>query len=140
LGAASRTLVNNYDEVLPTGAVEPVAGGAYDFSAVGGRALNDIYLDDCFTDLVGGPLLAELRDPAAGLGLRLSSASKAVRAIQVYAPPGEAFVVIEPQFNLANPFGPEWQGRDTGMQFLQPGGSLSYDVRVQPFALDATPG
>ncbi|MDB5424150.1 MAG: putative galactose mutarotase [Phenylobacterium sp.] len=140
LAARSRALVNNYDEVLPTGEIAPVAGSRYDFRAAGGQALGDIYLDDCFTDLDGDGALAELRDPAAGLGLRLSSPSKAIRALQVYAPPAEPFVVIEPQFNLANPYGAEWGERDTGMQVLRPGESVTYDVRVEPFALPARSG
>jgi galactose mutarotase-like enzyme len=136
LGASARALVNDYDEVLPTGRVEDIAGGPYDFTAVGGRPLADLYLDDCFTDLMARPILAELRDPAAGVGLRLSSTSEAVQALQVYAPPDQAFVVIEPQFNLADPFGSEWRGRDTGMRRLEPGQSVAYEVRVEPFALD----
>jgi aldose 1-epimerase len=137
LPATSRVLVNNYDEVLPTGAVEPVAGGAYDFSTQDGRALGDTYLDDCFIDLQrqGGLAVTELRDPAADLGLRIASASPQVRAMQVYAPPDRAFVAIEPQLNLADPYGAEWGGRDTGMASVPPGGPISYDVRVTAFAL-----
>ncbi|THD58363.1 aldose 1-epimerase [Phenylobacterium sp.] len=133
----ARALVNNYDEVLPTGAVEAVAGGAYDFSAPGGRALGDLYLDDCFNDLARGDggTVAEVRDPASGLGLRVASPSSQVRALQVYAPPDRGVVVIEPQFNLADPFGPEWGGRDTGMALIPPDGRVSYDVRVTAFAL-----
>jgi galactose mutarotase-like enzyme len=58
-----------------------------------------------------------------------------VRAVQVFAPPDKPFVAIEPQFNLANPYGGEWAGRDTGMALLPPGGKAIYDVRVEPFAL-----
>ena len=136
LGAQTRARVNNADDVLPTGEVEPIAGGAYDFAVPGGRALGDMYLDDCFTDLIPGGVLAELRDPGSGLGLRLSTSTPAVRAIQVYAPRDEAFVVIEPQFNLANPYGAEWGGRDTGMWTLKPQDSIAYDVCVQPFRVD----
>ena len=137
--ARSRTLVNNADEVLPTGAVEAVAAGAYDFTAPQGRALGSAYLDDCFTDLQrqGSLAVAEIRDPAANLGLRLASASPQIRAMQVYAPPDRAFVVVEPQFNLADPYGPEWDGRDTGMAMIPPGASVTYDARVTPFALTA---
>jgi aldose 1-epimerase len=135
--AGSRTLVNNYDEVLPIGAAEPVAGGAYDFREPGGRALGGAYLDDCFTDLEreDGQAVAEIRDPASNLGLRIAAASPQVRAMQVYAPPDKAFVVVEPQFNLADPYGAEWGGRDTGMVLLPPGGTATYDARVTAFAL-----
>jgi galactose mutarotase-like enzyme len=137
IAARSRVRVNNYDEVLPTGVLEAVAGSPYDFLEPGGRALGDLYLDDCFTDLdrAMDGVLAELRDPAAGVGLRLSSPSQMVRAVQVFAPPDKPFVAIEPQFNLANPYGVEWAGRDTGMALLPPGGKAIYDMRVEPFAL-----
>ena len=135
--ARSRVLVNDYDEVLPTGALEAVAGGAYDFSGAGGRALGDQYLDDCFTDLrrQDGQAVVELHDPAAGLGLRMASASPQVSAFQIYAPPDKAFVVVEPQFNLADPYGAQWRGRDTGMALVPAGGSVVYEVRVTAFAL-----
>jgi galactose mutarotase-like enzyme len=136
LPARSRALVNDYDEALPTGALEPVAGGAYDFSGPG-KPLGELYLDDCFTDLerTAGGVFAEIRDPASGLGLRIVSPSPQVRAMQVYAPPDEAFVVVEPQFNLADPYGAEWRGRDTGMALILPGQAVTYEVRVEPFAL-----
>ena len=122
--------------MLPTGALEPVGGTAYDFNDPDGRPLGDLYLDDCFTDLApASGVLAELRDPAAGLGLRLRSPSSDIRAIQVFAPPDAAFVVLEPQFNLAAPSGAVWDGLDTGMVMLPPGGGATYNVRVEPFAV-----
>jgi aldose 1-epimerase len=134
--ARERVEVNDYDEVLPTGRRLPLAGTAYDFAA--GAALGAQYLDDCFTDLIreDGEAIAEIHDPAAGVGLRVASPSPDVKAIQVYAPPDQGFVVVEPQFNLADPFGAEWPaGQDTGMVTLQPGSAVSYDVRVTAFTL-----
>jgi galactose mutarotase-like enzyme len=134
--ATQRIEVNDYDEVLPTGRLLPVAGTSYDFRA--GAALGDTYLDDCFAGLVreDGEAVAEIADPAAGVALRIASPSAAVTAIQVYAPPGEAFVVVEPQLNLADPFGAEWPaGLDTGMATLRPGSAVTYDVRVSAFAV-----
>ncbi|MGE5501914.1 MAG: aldose 1-epimerase [Ignavibacteriales bacterium] len=127
--ARSRTAVNDYDEVLPTGEVLSVADTPYDFSEP--RPLKDLYLDDCFTDLADQT--AEVIDPAGGLGLRISGAAP-VKAFQVYAPPGRPIVVVEPQFNLADPFGPEWKDRDTGMVVLQPGQHTRYAARVEVFA------
>lgn len=138
LPAASRVEVNDYDEVLPTGRLLAVAGTPYDFSAEGGAALGDLYLDDCFTDLrrEAGLAVAEVLDPAAGLGLRITSPSAQVKAIQVYAPRDRPFVVVEPQFNLADPFGEAWPaGADTGMARLSPGEQVSYEVRVEAFEL-----
>jgi len=138
LAAGARTQVDNYDEVLPTGRLLPTAGTPYDFSAPGGEALGDRYLDDCFTDLVrtAAGVCVEVHDPAAGLGLRITTPSTAVKAVQVYAPPDQAFVVVEPQFNLADPFGREWpEGVDTGMAKLTPGGNVTYEASVEAFTV-----
>jgi aldose 1-epimerase len=137
LPARSRTLVNDYDEVLPTGEVMPVAGTPYDFSMPGGRAVGDLRLDDCFVDLQAeaGEMVAEVIDPAASYGLRVVAAAPPVRAIQVYAPPDQAFFAVEPQLNWADPFGPEWGPEvDTGMVLLAPGESGVYSARLELFA------
>jgi aldose 1-epimerase len=135
LPARGRALVNDYDEVLPTGQVEPVAGTPYDFSMPGGRALGDLYLDDCFVDLdrSAGEITAEIVDPAGSFGLRVVATSPPVAAIQVYAPPEKGFIVLEPQFNRADPFGPQWGGVDTGMVILAPGESAVYSARLELF-------
>ena len=136
--AKLRAEVDDYDEVLPTGRVLATAGGPYDFNAAGGRALGELYLDDCFTDLVreSGGVTVEVIDPAARVGLRIGSASPRVKAVQVYAPPDQAFVVVEPQFNLADPYSSVWPaGLDTGMARLPPGEQLTYDVRVEAFTV-----
>ena len=127
--ARARTAVNNYDEVLPTGEIIPLAGTPYDFSRA--TPLDGLYLDDCFVDLTGSS--AEVIDPAGGLGLRIGGAPP-VSAFQVYAPPDLPVVVVEPQFNLADPFGPEWKGRDTGMAALKPGERTAYRARLELFA------
>jgi hypothetical protein len=130
-------VVNDYDEVLPTGEVEPVAGTPYDFSMPGGRALGDLYLDDCFVDLertAEGQVKAEVVDPAAAYGLRVVAASPLIRAIQVFAPPDRQVVVLEPQLNRADPFGAQWgPDADTGMAILAPGESAVYSVRLELF-------
>jgi aldose 1-epimerase len=135
--ARRRTLVNDYDEVLPTGEVVPVAGTPYDFSMPGGRPLGDLYLDDCFVDLersAEGHAAAEIIDPAASYGLRVVALSPRVRAFQVYAPPGKPYVALEPQFNWADPFGAQWgPDADTGMALLAPGESAVYSARLELF-------
>jgi len=126
--------------VLPTGELVEVAGTPYDFSDLsepGGRPLGGLYLDDCFVDLArseDGEVAVEVVDPAAGYGLRVIGASPRIRAVQVYAPPAERFVVVEPQTNLADPFGPEWAPEvDTGMAVLAPGESVGYAARLELF-------
>jgi galactose mutarotase-like enzyme len=144
LPAARRVEVDDYDQVLPTGRLLPTAGSPYDFNGPEGRTLGELYLDDCFTGLQreNGLSVIELIDPASNLGLRITSPTPQVQAVQVYAPPDQAFAAIEPQFNLADPFGEVWPAAvNTGMARLAPGESLSYEVRVQPFiAVNPTTG
>jgi aldose 1-epimerase len=139
LPASRRTLVNDYDEVLPTGEVVPLAGTPYDFSAPGGKPLGDLYLDDCFVDLqrsAAGEVAAEVIDPAAAYGLRVIGASPHIQAIQVYGPPDKGFIVLEPQFNWADPFGAQWgSDADTGMVMIPPGGSVEYSARLELFTV-----
>ena len=113
-----------------------MAGTPYDFSPPGGRPLGDLYLDDCFVDLAtaDGRVTAEVVDPAAAYGLRLTAAAPPVKAVQVYGPPAETFIVLEPQCNWADPFGAEWgAGIDTGMAVLAPGESVVYTARLELF-------
>ena len=135
--ARSRLPVNDYDEVLPTGEIVPVEGTIYDFSKPGGRALGDLYLDDCFVDLERSEegVVAEIVDPEASYGLRIVGTSPAIQAIQVYAPPDRSFVALEPQLNWADPFGSVWGAKaDTGMVILQPGEEVVYGVRLELFS------
>jgi hypothetical protein len=68
--------------------------------------------------------------------MRVISPSPAVKAVQVYAPPSQAFVVVEPQYNLADPFGAEWAaGADTGMARLAPGAATRYEASLSAFAV-----
>lgn len=137
VSARGRTPVNDYDEVLPTGETVPVAGTPYDFSGPGGREVGDLYLDDCFVDLVRdgkGEAAAAIVDPAGGLGLRVVAASPGIKAFQVYGPPDKGFLVVEPQFNRADPFGGRWPaGTDTGMALLRPGETAVYEARLELF-------
>lgn len=132
-----RVVVNDYDEVLPTGELQPVPDTRYDFTAPDGRALGDAYLDDCFTALersANASVICRISDPASGLGVRVIGASPQIQAVQVYAPPSEAYVALEPQFNLADPFGAEWaRDVDTGMVLLAPGESVAYRVALELF-------
>ena len=142
LPAGRRTEVNDYDEVLPTGQLLDVAGTLYDFNSPDGAPLGDLYLDDCFTDLrrERGAAIVEVTDPAAGVGLRVTSTSPHVHALQVYAPPDKAFVVVEPQFNLADPYSALWPpGTQTGMATVPAGDAVTYDARLEPFALRNRP-
>jgi galactose mutarotase-like enzyme len=137
--ADQRTVVNNYDDVFPTGKIVPVKGTPYDFTAPEGVALGNLFMDDCFTDLQrddDGSLTIEVMDPAANYGVRIRGLSPHIKAVQVYAPPDKNFVAVEPQFNLADPFNRRiWHGQDTGMVILQPGKTTSWHVRLELFTL-----
>jgi aldose 1-epimerase len=135
--AQERVLVDNYDNVFPTGQVEPLKGTAYDFTAAGGKPLGSLFLDECFTNLqrdAEGKVVVNVTDPAANYGVRVMALSPDIKAIQVYAPPDKNFVAVEPQFNLSDPYNKKvWGNRDTGVATVQPGASVSWHIRVELF-------
>ncbi len=134
--ARERLLVDNYDNVFPTGKSERVEGSAYDVGVSSGLKLGTQYLDDAFVDLSKddqGRLEIQLIDPAARYGLHVLGLSKEINAVQVFSPADKNFVAIEPQFNVADPFSPVWKGRDTGMVKLKPGDSVNYAVELRLF-------
>jgi len=134
--ADTRAIVNNYDDVFPTGQLVPVKGTPYDFTAPGGVALGNLFMDDCFTNLRknrAGSAVIEILDPAVKYGVRITTLSPEIKAIQVYAPPDKNFVAVEPQFNLADPYSKVWGGTDTGMVTLAPGKSVSWRIRIEVF-------
>lgn len=132
-----RLIVNNYDEVLPTGEMVGVSATRYDFAAPGGLALGDLFLDDCFVDIqktADGYTVCEIIDPMAAYGVRMIARSAEVTAIQTYAPLDAAYIAVEPQFSWANPFGAEWPPSvKTGMVLLEPDQSVTYTVDLELF-------
>lgn len=131
-----RAEVNNYDDVFPTGKLEPIEGTPYDFTKPGGAPLGTRFLDDNFSHLkkaADGSSYAEIIDPAAKYGLRILALSRHVNTYQVYSPPDKSFVVIEPQFNINDPFGAEWKGANNGMVTLEPGQSVTWKTRLELF-------
>jgi aldose 1-epimerase len=134
--ARQRTIVNNYNDVFPTGQLTPIAGTKYDFSVRGGAPLGKLFLDDCFVDLKRnsqGQLVAEVIDPAAKYGLRFRALSPEFSAYQVFAPLDQQVVAFEPQFNWADPFSSIWKGKNTGMAVLKPGQSVTYSLELEMF-------
>lgn len=134
LPAKERAVMNNYDDTFTTGNLVGTKGTPYDYSASGGRALSTQYLDDNFSELERNAkreAVAEIIDPAAKYRLRLTAESPEIKCIQVYAPPQKNFVAIEPQFNLPDPYNPNWGKVDTGMVLLKPGQSVTWRVRLE---------
>jgi aldose 1-epimerase len=136
LPSETRAIMNNYDDTFTTGKRMAVKGTPYDFSAPGGVALGTQYLDDSYSNLLYGAnrtTVTELIDPAAKYGVRLTALSPQIKSIQVYAPTDKNFVAIEPQFNLPDPYSSSWGSVDTGMVLLEPGQSVSWQVRLELF-------
>jgi aldose 1-epimerase len=133
--ASRRFIVNNYDEVLPTGVEAAVAESMYDFSYHGGRPLAENYYDDCYTDLrrdAAGEVVARMIDPSARYHLRITGSSAAINSIQLYAPPEHDYIVLEHQYNRPDPFGSEWRDSQLGdMVILEPGGTTVFNVRLE---------
>jgi galactose mutarotase-like enzyme len=132
--ARERALVNNYDDVFPTGKVVPATDTPYDFSASQGAPLEKLFLDDCFVNLMRsseGQAVADVIDPKAAYALRLRALSPEISAFQAYAPVDKAFVALEPQFNWGDPFSKVWDGANTGMKVLKPGESVTYSVQLE---------
>ncbi|HEY0758617.1 MAG TPA: aldose 1-epimerase [Acidisarcina sp.] len=137
-------LVNNYDDVFPTGQIVPVKtyeGGKYDYTAPGGKPLGNSFLDDNFSHLqrTDGKVVVDLADPAANYGVHIEGLSPEIKTVQVYAPIDghQQFTAIEEQYNFGDPFNKKlWKGMDTGMVTLAPGKSTTWHVRLELF----TPG
>lgn len=128
-------VVNNYDDVFPTGKLIPVKGTKWDFTAPKGKALGDVFLDDNWSKLqrTDGDVDVTLADPASNYGVKIVGLSQEIKTVQVYAPPTKEFAAIEEQFNFADPFGKEWHGMNTGMVTLKPGASVEWHVRLELF-------
>lgn len=129
-----QALVDNYDNVFPTGKLVPVAG-QYDLRAADGKALDNNFYDDNWSklDWKDGAVTVKVMDPKAHYGVAIEGLSPEIKTIQMYAPPTKQFVAIEDQYNFADPFGKEWHGMATGMVTLQPGQSTKWHVRVKVF-------
>jgi len=127
--------VDNYDNVFPTGKLNPTAGTKYDFSGTDGKALGDLFMDDNFGGVkdVDGMVTVKVVDPAAHYGVAIHGLSHNIKAIQVYAPPTKQFVAIEHQTILNDPLGKQWGALDTGLISLAPGKSADWHVRLEVF-------
>ena len=92
-----------------------------------GRALRDLTLDNVFTGWAGTATL-HASDERTRTTLR---ADRACRFLVVYAPPGAAFVAIEPVTHETDAFNRAANGSvETGMRTLPPGGAFSCTMRI----------
>ena len=125
---------------LPSGKTVLTGGTTADLIRARGTRLDDMSLNDTYTNLQSGLLgdgpIAEIRDPAAGYGLRLIPLTANIKFLRVEAPAGARWISIEPDTNVDDPFGHEWPNPDdTGIVSLQPGERLQWHVRLEIFSL-----
>jgi aldose 1-epimerase len=129
---------------LPSGEIESTNDPADQFYRAGGTRLGNTSLDETYLSLhsavlADGPV-AELRNPAAGYGLRITPLTPNIKTLRVIAPANKPWVSIGPNMNVPDPFGHEWDKLDSnGMVILQPGDSVQWKVRVEIFPLDHAP-
>jgi galactose mutarotase-like enzyme len=133
--ASAVAQVDNYDNVFPTGKIQPVEGTRFDLRAPGGKALGKEFFDDNWShiDWKAGAATVQVIDPAARYGINIEGLSPQIKAIQVYAPVDKSFIAIEHQYNFGDPFGQEWGSTATGMVTLKPGESTRWHVRLRVF-------
>jgi aldose 1-epimerase len=129
---------------LPSGDIDFSDDAVNGFDRAEGTPLGSLSLDDSYVDLrsavlADGPI-TELRDPAAGYGLRITTLTPNIKTLHVVAPADKQWISIQPNMNVPDPFGHEWDKLDsTGMVTLQPGDSVIWKVRVEIFPLVITP-
>jgi galactose mutarotase-like enzyme len=76
----------------------------------------------------------ELRNPAAGYGIRLTALSAGIRQLHAVAPAEGGYISLGLQSNLDDPFGKEWNATPGGgIAVLQPGESMEWRVRLEIF-------
>jgi len=93
-------------------------------------------IDENVVNLKIGDRTEEMRDPAAGYGIRLTALSSNIQAMRLVSPSGSNYVSLGAQTNYDDPLGKEWEtGDKTPIEILQPGQSLEWKVRLEIFAL-----
>jgi galactose mutarotase-like enzyme len=125
---------------LPSGKTVLTQAAAGSLIRARGTHLDDLDLNATYTDLqssiLGDGPIAEIREPSAGYGLRLTPLTANIKFLRVIAPADQPWISIEPDTNVDDPFGREWTNPDqTGIVTLQPGETLQWRVRLEIFSL-----
>jgi len=131
----------NHQKDVPTGRMIHVGGTAQDFSRAGGSSLGTTSIDTTYTNLIpegeDGPV-AEISYPAYNLKVSVIPLTPDITSMHVIAPADKAWICIEPNTNLDDPFGPEWNDpENAGIITLAPGATLVWKVRVEVSSLSA---
>jgi aldose 1-epimerase len=121
---------------LPTGKTLQVEDSPLDFSRVHGARLSAGAMDETFTRLQAGLALdgpvAELRDSAYNVALRIVPVSANITSLRVMVPANKPWVAIQPSTNVDDPLGPEWpDAHDAGLMTLEPGKTAEFKVRLE---------
>ncbi|MDE3104411.1 MAG: hypothetical protein KGK08_04480 [Acidobacteriota bacterium] len=124
----------------PTGEASPLGANWQDRQgspiAAEGLRMTLTHLQHGFLDT--GPMV-ELRNAAAGYGLRMKLLTSSIQTLKIDAPADGRSITIAPQYNLDEPFGRQWnRGPESGMVVLQPGESTRWKVRLEIFPLEST--
>jgi aldose 1-epimerase len=125
----------------PSGALDTSEDAPNQFFRASGTRLGSATIDETYLDLrsavlADGPI-AEFRDPGAGYGLRITPLTPSIKTLHVVAPANKNWVSIQPNTNVPDPLGHEWDKLDSArLTILQPGDSLTWKVRVEIFALN----
>ncbi len=133
LPEGQRLEISDRGRAVPTGKLLP--GGRFDGHTA---ALGEAGVDETLTALkpsAGSTApAAELLNPEAGYGLRITAGSETIRAVEVRSPADAPYVVLGMQTNLDDPFGKEWP-EGQGIATLQPGQTLEWRLRLEIFSL-----
>ena len=123
----------------PSGKIGPAGAGLTRFQ---GRAaaLGEEAVDEAVVNPKAGLLdtgaEAEVRDPASGLGIKMTGVTANIREFRVSSPAGATYVGLGAQTNLDDPLGKEWNGAATpAIVTLMPGQTVEWKVRLEVFAL-----
>jgi hypothetical protein len=128
-------LATNHTTGLPTGKSVSVDGSPLDFSRGDGSKLSTQDLDATYVQLQPGDAspqpVAEMRDTAYNISVRVIPMSANITNLHVVAPADKKWVSITPATNMPDAFGAEWKPGDGGMMTLAPGATVEWKVRVE---------
>jgi galactose mutarotase-like enzyme len=136
LSIPSQTIMEmNRQSGLPTGKMANIAGGPLDYSHIGGTRLGTTPVSETYTNLISGVAsgpVAEISDPTYNLKLSVIPLTPNITSLRVLSPAEKPWVTIEPNTNLDDPFGPEWDSPESaGMTTLAPGATMRWKVRLE---------
>ncbi len=129
LPAAERLEYADKIKHAPTG---KMGGGEAGFTGKGGE-LGEMGLDEGLVRMKG-EAAAEMRDPVARFGVRVTGLSASIREMRVCAPVDQGYVSFGPQTNYDSPLSRVWAGED-GIGTLLPGQTMEWKVRVEVFGV-----